>query len=50
MFLGLLTPPLGASGAVALAAGSRVLLTLTEIVAALVGLLVRHPTKEQRIV
>jgi hypothetical protein len=49
VFLGLLTPPLGAGGAVALAAGSRVLLTLTEISAALVGLLIRHRSKEQGI-
>lgn len=42
VFLGLLTPVLGAGGAVALAAGSRVLLTLTEIGAALAGLLLRR--------
>lgn len=42
VFLGLLTPVLGAGGAVALAAGSRVLLTVTEIGAALAGLLLRR--------
>lgn len=47
VFLGLLTPQLGAGAAVALAAGSRVLLTLTEIAAALVGLCIRTTTEEQ---
>jgi len=46
VLIGLLTPALGSGGAVALSVGSRVLLTLTEVAAALAVLLVTGRTKE----
>ena len=45
-FIGLLTPALGSGGAVALSVGSRVLLTLTEVAAPLIVLLITGKTKE----
>ena len=45
-FIGLLTPALGSGGAVALSVGSRVLLTLTEVAAPLIVLLITGRTKE----
>jgi glycosyltransferase 2 family protein len=46
VLIGLLTPALGSGGAVAVSVGSRVLLTLTEVAAALGVLLVTGRTKE----
>jgi len=45
-FIGLLTPALGSGGAVALSVGSRVLLTLAEVAAPLIVLLITGKTKE----
>ena len=46
VIIGLLTPALGAGGAVALSVASRILLTLTEVAAPLAVLLVTGRTKE----
>ncbi len=46
VFLALLTPALGAGGAIALSLASRVVLTLVEALAGLGALLIRGPSKE----
>jgi len=46
VYLAMLAPHVGGGGAVALAVGSRLLLTLTEILSALVALAIRTSTKE----
>ena len=46
VLIGLLTPALGGGGAVALSVASRILLTVTEVVAPLCALLVTRDVKE----
>jgi len=46
VLVGLLTPALGGGGAVALSVASRILLTLTEVVAPLCALLIMRDAKE----
>jgi uncharacterized membrane protein YbhN (UPF0104 family) len=48
VLIGLLTPALGAGGAVALTVASRILLTLTEVAAPLTVLLLTRETTEVR--
>ena len=49
VFVAILAPRVGSGGAVALAIGSRLLLTITEVVAASVALLVVHGKKENTV-